>query len=124
MELKTSPDGLHLIIRIDKQLTAADTDSLLRQIALARSALKPKVPSTTDPLEDAGAQVLVEDMPALSIRARAGGGFRLWLRHSGFNWIAYQIDDQTAAGLSNFIRKHIGDGPGVNLVGHEATKRH
>ena len=124
MEIKANPDGQHLQIHIDKELTAIEADTLLRQIALARAAIKPEVPHTTDPLEDSGAHVLVEDMPALSIRARSGGGFRLWIRHSGFNWIAYQIDDQTASGLSNFIRHHIGDWPGINLIKHDQTNRH
>lgn len=124
MELEPSADGLRLHLKIDAELTAADTDALLRKIALARARMTPAVPHSTGPLESSGAPVLVEDLPALSIRARSGGGFRLWLRHRGFNWLAYQIDDRVAAGLSNFIRKHIGDGPDVDLINTEPVGRH
>ena len=124
MEIEPSADGLCLHLKIDAELTAADTDALLRKLALARARMTPAVPHSTEPLESSGAPVLVEDLPALSIRARSGGGFRLWLRHRGFNWLAYQIDDRVAAGLSNFIRKHIGDGPDVDLINTEPVGRH
>jgi hypothetical protein len=124
MKVEASSDGLRLRMQIDQELTATETDTLLRQIALARAGMKPEVPHSTGHLAHSETQVLVEDMPALSIAARAGGGFRLWLRHRGFNWLGYQIDNRTAAGLSSFIRKHIGEGPGIQLVNEEPPNRH
>lgn len=124
MKIEPSADGMKLLVQIDQELTAAETDALLRKIALARAGMKPEVPHTTNPKEDTESQVLVEDMPALSIAARSGGGFRLWLRHRGFNWLAYQIDDRTASGISSFIQKHIGEGPSINLVDQEVAHRH
>ena len=124
MKIDASADGLRLHLQISGELTAAETDALLRKIALARACMTPEVAHTTEALDSSGAPVLVEDMPALSIRARSGGGFRLWLRHRGFNWLAYQIDDRAAAGLSNFIRKHIGDGPSGDLINDESIGRH
>ena len=60
------------------------------------------MPDKRAELADDGA-VLIEDKPALHIGLRRQGGFRLWLRHSGYGWLAYQLDERSAAGMAAFV---------------------
>lgn len=123
MELNGDKTEVHLAIT--GSLTAPELDALLRQLALVRADMAPAVVATRDDLEAAGTQVLIEDKPALVIRARRGGGFRMWLRHRGFGWCGYQIDDLTANTLADYIASFrvVGeDRP--NLVAHSVTNRH
>lgn len=116
-------DKIQELLQQAQALDAKEMDTLIRKLALLRATMEPSVPQTLEMLERDG-QVLIEDKPTLSIRARQDGGFRIWLRHRGLSWLGYQIDDASAAGMSNFIRKHLGDGPGVNLISHETSNRH
>jgi hypothetical protein len=74
-------------------------------------------------LEQADATVLIEDKPGLVIAARQGGGFRMWLRHRGLGWTGYQIDDQTASGLANFIG-HRAEADAINLIRDQVGHTH
>lgn len=85
--------------------------------------MTPPVPETIEHLERSDASVLVEDMPGLVIAARQAGGFRLWIRHRGFGWLAYQIDNRTAVGMADYIGQRAA-GESVNLIQHEDSKRH
>jgi hypothetical protein len=111
-------EKIEAMLSAAKILNAAELDLLLRRLALIRAEMSPPVPQHAGKQE---MKVLVEDMPALSIRARDSGGFRLWLRHSGYGWLAYQIDSRTAAGLASFVAKHTSASEmnAVDLVGNQ-----
>jgi hypothetical protein len=101
------------------QLKAEEIEDLIRTLALKRATMKPEVPNSPDwLLQEGDKHVLIEDSPALSIRARAHGGYRIWIRNRGIGWLAFEIDDQTGATLRDFLRKHSGEGPPVDFVIH------
>ena len=109
-------------VKIDAAISATELDALLRKLALLRSEMSPPIPATREEIIDAGT-VLIEDKPGLVIAARQEGGFRLWLRHRGYGWLAYQIDEPSATGLADFVRSRA-KRPRVNLVEHEEPNRH
>lgn len=121
MNITLNPDHTAARIEINDDLSAQALDTLIRQLALTRAEMHPPVPATNKTLEQ---EVLIEDMPALNIAARMGGGFRLWLRHRGLNWLGYQIDDATAASLSRFVLKHTGEASGVDLISTQQSNKH
>lgn len=121
MKLNREKTLAHL--EINGELDAQGLDALVRQLALLRADMTPPVPATRDAMEDAGEPVLIEDKPGLIIAARLDGGFRLWLRHRGLGWLGYQIDDQAAVGLANFVSRRV-KADMVNLVAHEEPNRH
>lgn len=119
--MKISQDGTSTRLDINEEFTAEQLDTLLRKLALTRAAMTPAVPASREEL-DTEQNVLVEDKPALSISALQDGGFRLWMRHRGFGWLAYQIDNLTAAGISSYLSTRVR--PAVNLVSSEHTQTH
>lgn len=123
MELNGDKTSVHL--QLEGTFTAQELDSLLRKLALLRAEMTPEVVATRDDLEISGTEVLIEDKPALVIRARRGGGFRMWLRHRGFGWCGYQIDDLNANTLADYIVNFRVDGEArPNLVTHGFTNSH
>lgn len=121
--MKLNKDGLSVELDINGMHDARQLDDLLRKLALLRSQMLPPVPQTVGDLEQADASVLVEDMPGLVIAARQSGGFRLWVRHRGFGWMAYQIDERSAVGMAAYISQRTA-GESVNLVKHEEPNKH
>lgn len=105
--MKLSDDKTLASLNITGDLDASGLDALLRKLALLRADMTPPVPNTQKELLEQDANVLIEDKPALVIAARSGGGYRIWMRHRGFGWLAYQIDDRTAASMASFIGKRI-----------------
>ena len=90
-------------VHINADLSASELDKLLRKLALLRADMTPAVPATREELEHADMAVLTEDKPGLIIRALKAGGFRLWLRHRGFGWLTYEIDQRSAVTLADYV---------------------
>ena len=109
-------------VTIDADMTATELDALLRKLALLRSGMVAQVAHTLDEIEAADASVLIEDKPGLVIATRKDGGFRLWLRHQGFGWIGYQLDNLTAIGLHGYLGTNIR--PGVDLIKAGVSNAH
>jgi hypothetical protein len=120
--MKLSEDCASVQLDINGKFSAAQLDTLLRKLALLRAEMTPAVPMNRAELEETNSNVLVEDMPGLSIAARQSGGFRLWMRHRGYGWLAYQIDDRSAAGISSYLSTRIR--PEVNLINNEGGISH
>lgn len=120
--MKLNPEKTVVSLQINADLTTADLDALLRKLALLRSEMSPAVPENRAEVLEAG-NVLVEDKPGLLIAQRQGGGFRLWLRHRGYGWLAYQIDNTSADTMAGFIADRA-DKEAVNLIKHNFTSRH
>lgn len=120
--MKLNADKTLANLDIKGEMDAAGLDSLLRKLSLLRADMTPEVPGSRGDLNDE-AGVLIEDKPALVIAARRDGGFRLWLRHRGFGWLAYQIDNRNAVSMANYINSR-GAPEAVNLIQDEDTKRH
>ena len=119
--MKIETDGTQATLEINATLTATELDNLLRKLALLRSEMSPEVPHTRT--EDPDMTVLIEDMPASVIKARKDGGFRLWLRHRGYGWLAYQIDNRGALAIGGYIAANALP-EAINLVQHQQPHRH
>lgn len=120
--MKLSADFTSAELDIHETLDATQLDALLRQLALLRAQMTPSVPATREELEESNTNVLMEDKPALNIAARQDGGFRLWMRHRGYGWLAYQIDNLTAVGINNYLTTRVR--PEINLVSDSNIHRH
>ena len=114
MKMTLNTDKTRVNLEMNADMTATDMDALIRKLALLRADMTPAVPATRDELEQVNMEVLIEDKPGLVIAARQDGGFRLWLRHRGYGWLAYQIDNLSATGMHSYLGTRIR--PEVNLV--------
>lgn len=119
--MKINEAKTHATIKIDGDLSTQQLEQLMRDLALLRAQMQPEVPATLQAL-NVDTNVLIEDQPALNIALRQIGGFRLWLRHKGYGWLAYQIDERTAAGVYAYLATRLG--PSVNLISDGSGQRH
>lgn len=119
--MKLTDDKRTVELDIRGAYTAQQLESLLQKLALLRADMAPQVPHTRAQVD---ADVLVEDKPGLVIAQRRDGGFRLWLRHRGYGWLTYQIDDRSAAGAANFIRSKTAGVEAIDFVGNGNAHRH
>jgi hypothetical protein len=85
--------------------------------------MSPAVPVSHHVLAEAADHVLVETDPALFIARRASGGFRLWLRHRGLSWLAYEIGDADARAAAKYILSQLPDAHAIDLVEHQLPDR-
>lgn len=120
--MKLNPEKTAVSLQINAELTADGLDALLRKLALMRAEMRPAVPENRKEVIETGS-VLIEDKPGLVIAQRQGGGFRLWLRHRGYGWLAYQIDNSTAATMASFIADRVSN-EATNLIEHNFTNKH
>ena len=114
MELSTDRNTVQL--HVEGTHNAAQVESLIRTLALLRSDMLPGVPADKDDQAKGGACAILEKHPALTMAALRGGGFRLWFRNCGLGWLAYEIDNRSAASVRNLITKHIGQRETVDFV--------
>lgn len=104
-------------------LGAAELDTLIRRLALMRADLTPAVPATRGGLADTQ-DVLIENGQGMTIALRTNGDFRLWLRHRGLGWLAWEIDARTARGMADYIVNRTVSGPDIDLIGDHGTQPH
>lgn len=119
--MKINSDCTSATLSVTGDFNAAQLDQLLRDLAMLRADLLPEVPAHRDGISQ-DTPVLVEDKPGLNIAARQDGGFRLWLRHRGYGWLAYQVDNQTAVGVAGYINSRAG--PAIDLVSDQSSHTH
>lgn len=110
-------------LEITGTFDAVQLEALMRQLALLRAQMEPAVPGKRAELGDDGA-VLVEDKPTLHIGLRRQGGFRLWLRHRGYGWLAYQLDERSATGMAAFVLERSGASEVVDFIAGNDGNRH
>ena len=114
--------GDALRVRIDETLDAAGVEQLMRRLALLRADMQPPVPTARDP----DASTIAEENPALLIATLRNGGVRLWLRHRGYGWLAWQLDDRSAIGIARYIASRCvaPDGQAIEFIGDQGAHRH
>lgn len=122
--MKLNDDKTRIRLEIDKELDAAALDQLLRDLAELRAEMLPAVVQNRNDLDAATASVLVEDKPGLVMARLAGGGFRLWLRHRGFGWLAYQIDAVSASGIKDYLNARLAGIPETDFVSNQGPNLH
>jgi len=120
--MKLSADASSVHLDIHEDLDATQLDALLRKLALMRADMTPSVPLSREELAETNGDVLIEDKPGLNIAARQDGGFRIWMRHRGYGWLAYQIDNLTAVGINSYLTTRVR--PEINLVRDNDSSRH
>lgn len=121
--MEPNDDGLTAHVVIDETVDASSLDALIRRLALLRADMRPEVPMTRDSIMASGQEVTVEDKPSLVIAKRTNGGFRLWLRHRGVGWIAYELGEVEAVHAAKYVLSRSDDN-GVDLIDHDEPHRH
>lgn len=118
--MKISDDGKTICLDIRASLDANQLDTLLHGLAMHRAGMTPAVPTNREAAIQDGSQASVENGQGAVIARRRDGGFRLWLRHRGFGWLAWEIDDRFASGLANYIAANTVEDETVNLFSDQA----
>lgn len=122
--MKTADDGKTIRLDINTTMNTAQLDSLIHELALARSKMTPAVPTNRDAAIKDGSLATIEDGQSAVIARRRDGGFRLWLRHRGFGWLAWEVDDRFARGVADYITANTVATEDINLVQNDITQRH
>lgn len=118
--MKISDDSKTICLDIHASLDANQLDALLQELAMLRAEMTPAVPRSKQAADQNGSPVSVENGQGAVIARRRDGGFRLWLRHRGFGWLAWEIDDRFARGLANYIVANTVEDEAVNLFSDQA----
>ena len=122
--MKTADDGKTIRLEINSTLNAQQLDTLIHELALARSGMTPAVPTSRDTAIKDGSLATIEDGQSAVIARRRTGGFRLWLRHRGFGWLAWEVDDRFARGMADYITANTSAAEDINLIPDDPAHRH
>lgn len=116
---------LEEFLRLGKELTAQELDSLISGLAEIRAAKLPPVSSSRPTPEDESSidtPVTVEDSPAMQAKALRDGRVRLWARSSGFGWLAFNIELRDARVLRDWLTANVQGNS--DLFSEQVTQRH
>jgi hypothetical protein len=122
--MKTAADNKTVRLDINADMDASALDALLHKLALDRANMTPAIPNSRDAAIKDGSLATIEDGQSGVIARRRDGGFRLWLRHSGFGWLAWEIDDRFASGIANYIAVNTVEAEKINLITQHSGQRH
>lgn len=122
--MNTTDDGKTIRLDINSTMTASQLETLMHELALARADMTPAVPGNRDTAIKDGSLATVEDGQSAVIAKRRDGGFRLWLRHRGFGWLAWEVEDRFARGMADYITENTAATENINLVQNDNTQRH
>lgn len=89
-------------VKINQVFSARELGALIISLMEVRSHLEPPV-SLDRPGPEDDELVLIENDPALTMGQRADGSFRLWVRNRGVGWMGFEISQQKAATLRDFL---------------------
>lgn len=118
--MKLSDDRISATIKIEGAFNAEQLDDLIRRLALLRADMVPEIPGSLN----ADSDVLIEDGQSASLRLRQDGGFRLWMRHRGLGWLAWNMDARFARGMAEYIARRTTRGPSIDFIDEQTAKRH
>lgn len=122
--MKTAADNKTIRLDINADMDASDLDALLHKLALERANMTPAIPNSKDAAIKDDSLATIEDGQSAVIARRRNGGFRLWLRHSGFGWLTWGIDDRFASGIANYIAVNVVEAEKINLITHQSGHTH
>ena len=117
-------DGSTIRLDINADYDTVALDELIHQLAMARASMTPAIPLSRDSAIEDGSLATIEDGGSAVIARRQSGGFRLWLRHSGLGWMAWEIDNRFARGMADYIVTNTTPIEGANLVSDKDTNWH
>lgn len=112
-------------IKIDAALDARELDKLITQLAEARAQMEPAVSKTRpEPKDlDTDTPVTLEEEPAIRAVRLRDGRCRLWLRHSGYGWMAFNIPMTDAHALRDWFTANLDAGTS-HLFSQQHGKKH
>lgn len=96
-------------IALNGEFTAMELEEVIRDLALARSGLKPEIPMQPPSLLSEH-DVLVQKETQFAFRKLATGGLRIWLRNEGIGWLAFNLSRADVLGIREFFSKEVRDG--------------
>ena len=100
-------------IALNGEFGAADLDDVLRHLAEVRASLKPSVPESA-PTALSTRTFLEQDETSFKIATLAAGGMRIWLRHEGFGWLAFNLSAHDTERIRQLLAKQIGSPPAAH----------
>lgn len=122
--MEISDDKRTAQVVVNATLDAPGVETLIRKLSLLRAQMEPAVPLTREGILISGQDITVEDKPSIVMAKRANGGFRLWLRHRGVGWIAYELEAADALRTAKYVISRSDDDDGIDLVTHDEPHRH
>jgi hypothetical protein len=96
-------------INLTGSFTAADIEEIIRALAGHRATMAPPVPRSRKGAALLDMQVTLIEPESVELTAIASGGARIWLRHAGLGWIAFELDRAQLEWLANLITQQAGD---------------
>ncbi len=109
--MKITPGTTSTRIDINANLSATELENLIRQLAMARSAMQPAVPQDR---ADTGGQNLSGMLEAATGMGAdtpdSNGQFILRLRNSGLGWLSWRLSANHIRGLQDFLNGHYPQG--------------
>jgi hypothetical protein len=126
--MKISADKRKSTVNVQGEFTADELEEEIRKLCILRSQMTPEVPHTAPSPNNPASlnqNILMEDLPAMTVAHRANGGFRFWLRNQGLGWCAYNVALPEAIGVYKFLHSKLGNlEPGPNLFGEQFGQPH
>lgn len=93
-------------VALNGTFTAPEIEQAIAELAQARSALQPAVPS--EPPMNLDASILTQSNAQFRIRTRIDGGLRIWLRNEGVGWLTFELDAAAREELRTFLARKPG----------------
>jgi len=111
-------------VDVNDDLDAIQLQQLITRLGTLRSQMQPAFSQsapTPDELKRQPSLFNMTDDPTVNIGLLTDGYFRLWLRHIGFGWLAFDLRPSTAANIAHFVSNRIAaeDRTTVNLLTSE-----
>ncbi len=91
-------------------LDAPSLDRLISELSVMRSDMQPPVRALLPSLSDKssnGVIVTMEDSPTMQLAVLRDGRIRLWVRSSGFGWLAFNLDMRGVGTLCDWISANV-----------------
>lgn len=124
--MKMNRDKTLANVQIKGNLTAADMDKLIGELAEARAQMNPSVtqsrPTPKDPMA-AGTPISMEDSPAMMAAKLKDGRIRFWARSAGFGWLAFNVIEQDALLIRDYLIANL-PSRASDLVSYGSTQQH
>ena len=99
--IEISTDKAKATVRVDAEMTAHELQTLVSQLAAARSKMTPEVAKT--PHEDLEVEVTKQPDPDLQMKLLRDGRIRVWLRHNGYGWIPFDLPVRNAIAVREYL---------------------
>lgn len=103
-EIARSADGTRARIKINRTLTGRDLETLISDLAELRANISPPVPLTVPTHHQAAPdRILREWRPTVALELQPSSDIRLWIRNQGLGWMIYDIPQDHACTLRDYL---------------------